>query len=341
MSLNSPSPRDVFVGEFQRDFSLSVDDQWVLDAPGGNVLYAAVGYLIWEKYQVPGILTRVGEDFPHTWLEDFSNQGVNVDGVVVLPHALDLRTCTIHDGVKAKQVENPIPYFAKTGLPLPAALIGYTSKKTSPPSKRVSKETAIREKDIPASYSTATGAHLCPMDYLSHNLLPAVLRQQGYSTITLDPSPDYMDSAFFGDIPGLMTGLTAFMPSEDDLRNLYKGKTVDPWEMASDLGRYGCELILVKRGAVGQYLYESATGKKWDFSAYPARLKNPVGADDAFCGGFLAGYRRTFDPLQAVLYGSVAASLVMEGSGPFFALQALPGLAEARLDAIRGAFREV
>ena len=97
--------------------------------------------------------------------------------------------------------------------------------------------------------------------------------------------------------------------------------------MAAELGRYGCELIVIKRGAAGQYLYENASGRKWAIPSYPARVKNPIGAGDAFCGGFLAGYRRTFDPLQAVLFGSVASSLVVEGSGPFFALEALPGLA--------------
>jgi sugar/nucleoside kinase (ribokinase family) len=179
------------------------------------------------------------------------------------------------------------------------------------------------------------------MDYLSHNLLPAVLRQQGFSTITLDPSSSYMDSAYIGDIPALITGLTAFIPSEEDLKNLYKGKTIDLWEMAAELCRYGCEMMIIKRGANGQYLYDAASEKKWDITAYPARVQNPIGAGDAFCGGFLAGYRRTFDPLQAVLYGNVASSLVIEGNGPFFALQALPGLADARLEYLQAAVREV
>ncbi|MCK4490070.1 MAG: carbohydrate kinase family protein, partial [Anaerolineales bacterium] len=178
-------------------------------------------------------------------------------------------------------------------------------------------------------------------DYLTHNLLPAVLRQQGFSTITLDPSSSYMDPAYFGDIPGLITGLTAFIPSEEDLKNLYKGKTNDLWEMAAELCRYGCEMVIIKRGANGQYLYDATSGKKWDITAYPARVQNPIGAGDAFCGGFLAGYRRNFDPLQAVLYGNVASSLVIEGSGPFFALQALPGLADARLEYLQDMVRSV
>lgn len=341
MSRKNPAPRDVFVGEFQREFSLVTDDHWLLDVPGGNALYASVGYLSWEKEESPGILTRVGENFPQAWLEDFSQNKINIDGVVFLPQDLDLRACYVHQGTETRLVDDPIPYFSQVGITLPPALIGYTTPHKPPADRRTKKDTSIRESDIPQSYLTATGAHLCPLDYLSHNLLPAVLRQQGFSTITLDPASSYMDPAYFGDIPALITGLTAFMPSEEDLKNLYKGKTTDLWEMAADLCRYGCEMVVIKRGVNGQYLYDGASDKRWEIRAYPARVQNSIGAGDAFCGGFLVGYRRTFDPLQATLYGSVASSLVIEGSGPFFALEALPGLARARLDYIQGAVREV
>lgn len=341
MSGKNPSPRDVFVGEFRREFSISADEHWILDTPGGNALYATSGYLVWEKDTSPGILTRVGEDFPQSWLEEFSNQRINIDGVVVLPQALDLRACYVHQGYQSHLVEDPIPHFSSLGMALPPGLIGYSSQTQAPTGRRTAKATSIRERDIPKSYLTATGAHLCPLDYISHNLLPAVLRQQGFSTITLDPCSSYMDPAFSGDVPALVMGLTAFIPSEDDLRNLFKGKSTDLWEMASELCRYGCEMVIIKRGENGQYLYDAGPDKRWDITAYPARVRNPIGAGDAFCGGFLAGYRRTFDPLQAVLYGNVASSLVIEGNGPFYALQAIPGLAEARLAYIQGAVREV
>jgi sugar/nucleoside kinase (ribokinase family) len=342
MVQQNPTPRDLFVGEFRREYSLTSEEEWILDAPGGNALYAAVGYRVWEKDQVPGLLTRVGEDFPQSWLEDFSNQGLDVNGVVVLPQAVDIRSCFIQQGNSTDLVGDPIPYLSRLGVALPQGLIGYPdSNKKTPDNRRTVKITAIREGDIPPGYLTATGAHLCPMDYLSHNLLPAILRQQGFSAITLDPSPSYMNSTYFGDIPALITGLTAFLPSEQDLLTLYKGKSADLWEIAADLGRHGCEFVVIKKGAAGQYLFDTASGRKWEINPYPARVKNLSGAGSSFCGGFLAGFRQTFDPLQAVLYGSVAASLVIEGSGPFFALKALPGLAQARLEALQGAVREV
>ncbi|MFV1948336.1 MAG: carbohydrate kinase family protein [Anaerolineales bacterium] len=341
MIQNDPTPRDLFVGELNREFSLSLDDKWSLDAPGGNALYASCGYLIWEKEHVPGICTRVGENFHHDWLEGFGKRGINTEGVVVLPRALDHRVCYVQEGDQTQQVDDPVSYFSKAGLTLPPALIGYARQNLITQSRRTSRENSIRESDIPQSYLTATGAHLCPLDYLSHNLLPAIFRQQGFSTITLDPGSSYMDPNFLSDIPGLMPGLTAFMPSEGDLKNLFKGVSTDIWEMAAELGRFGCELIVIKRGAAGQYLYEPASGRKWAISSYPARVKNPIGAGDAFCGGFLAGFRRSYDPLQAVLYGSVASSLAVEGSGPFYPLEALPGLATARLEYLQGAVREI
>lgn len=335
------SPRDVFVGELRREFTLTSEDEWILDAPGGSLLYASAGYKVWESRLPPGILTRVGEDYPAIWLEAFAAKGIDISGVVVLPRPMDLRSCTLLEGTTAHHDKNPLAYLSQRVIALPGGLIGYSDHRPTISSRWERQETAILERDIPAAYETATAAHICPLDYLSQNLLPAVLRRKGFSTITLDPCSSYMVPDFFGDIPSLILGLTAMLPSEEDLRSLYKGKSIDLWEIASDLGHSGCELVVIKRGAGGQYLYESANGRKWDIPAYPARVVNATGAGDAFCGGFLAGYRRTYDPFESVLHGSVSASLAIEGHGAFFGLNALPGLAEARLEVLRDGAREV
>jgi hypothetical protein len=329
------SPRDVIVGELRREFTLTSGDEWILDAPGGNLLYASVGYLVWESELGPGILTRVGEDYPEIWLKEIATKGIDINGVVILPRSMDLRSCTILEGKTVLRKKNPMTYLSRRDVRLPAELIGFPSHWPPKSSRRERYETAIREADIPAAYESATGAHICPLDYLSHNLLPAVLRNKGFSTITLDPCSSYMMPDFFGDFPSLIPGLTAILPSDEDLRSLYKGKSDDLWEIAADLGHYGCELVVIKRGAGGQYLYESASERKWEIPAYPARVVNPSGVGDIFCGGFLAAFRRSFDPLDAVLHGSVSASLAIEGHGAYFGLGALPGLAEARLEILR------
>jgi ribokinase len=179
------------------------------------------------------------------------------------------------------------------------------------------------------------------VDYLTHSLLPAVLRQAEFTTVTLDPSPGYMNPTFWDDVPALLTGLTAFLPSEEEMRSLFQGRSTDLWEMAEALAAYGCEIIIIKRGEGGQMLYDAATRTRWEVTAYPSRMVDPSGAGDAFGGGFLAGYRRSYDALEAVLFGNISASLVVEGTGPFYALDALPGLAQARLEALRQAVRRV
>ena len=111
--------------------------------------------------------------------------------------------------------------------------------------------------------------------------------------------------------------------------------------MAEALGDHGCEFIVIKRGARGQMLYDSISKKHWEVPAYAARGIDLTGAGDSFCGGFLAGYQKTYDPVQAVLHGSISASLTIEGSGAFHALEALPGLAQARIDSLAGNVRQV
>jgi sugar/nucleoside kinase (ribokinase family) len=61
---------------------------------------------------------------------------------------------------------------------------------------------------------------------------------------------------------------------------------------------------------------------------------------DAFAGGFLVGYRKTYNPLEGALMGSVAASVVMEGCGAFYALDAMPELVNLRLAALRNMVQE-
>ena len=334
-------PRDIILGELKREYSHKEDQEWVLDSPGGNAIYTAAGYLIWEQELNPGICTRVGEDFPQAWLDDYAAQGIDLDGVVVLPRAMDLRSCYIIRDQQAFEVADPLQHLAGSGESLPPGLIGFSGEMMFSGDRRYSMATAVKEEDLPKSYQTATGAHLCSLDYLSHNLLPAVLRSQGYSTITLTPNPAYMDPAYFGDIPSLITGLTGFIPAEKDLVELYKGKTFDLWSMAEDLARYGCDYIVIQRGISGCFLYESSTGRKIEIGGYPARVQNPVGGLDAFCGGFLAGLRQFHDPLRAALFGNVAYSMMIEGSGPFYPLRAIPGLASARLEYLETRVRQI
>ncbi|MBN1149470.1 MAG: carbohydrate kinase family protein [Anaerolineales bacterium] len=339
--MDSAVPRFLVAGQLTRDYVLFPSDKPLLDVPGGSALYAAVGLALWEPDPPPALIARVGEDYPQQWLEEFSEHGINTRGVKILPEAVDVRFFTAFTSRSTRAFDNPVAHFARLGLPFPKALLGYRDTSSMVDSRTRLQPTSLRQGDIPLEFLDASAIHLCPLDYLTHSLLPAMLRQAEFTTVTVDPSPGYMTPVFWGDVPALLTGLTAFLPAEEEVRSLFQGRSSDLWEMAEALAAYGCEIVVIKCGERGQLVYDSAGRSRWEVPSYPARMVNLNGAGDAFCGGFLAGYRRTYDPLQATLHGNVSASLVVEGHLPTYALDTLPGLPEARLEALRQSVRKI
>jgi sugar/nucleoside kinase (ribokinase family) len=339
--MTAVTPRYIFAGQLRRDYVIQPSGKALLDVPGGNLIYAATGLALWEPEPPPALVARVGEDYPQEWIDEFEQHGFDVRGIRVLPEAVDLRSFYAYAERNIRLLDDPVTHFSKLGLTFPKALLGYRPPNSVLDSRTKLEPTSIRQGDIIPDYLEATAAHICPVDYLTHTLLPAVLRQAGFTTITLDPSPGYMNPTYWDNIPALITGLTAFIAAEEEMRALFHGRSANLWEMAEGMSEYGCEFIVIKRGESGQLLYDSATHSRWEIPAYAARVNDPTGAGDAFCGGFLAGYRRTYDPVQAVLHGNISASITIEGNGVFYALDALPGLAQARLEALSQAVRKV
>lgn len=335
-------PRFLVAGRLTRDYLVFPSGDPLIDIPGGNALYAAVGLAVWEPRPAPAIIARVGDDYPAEWLQSFSERGLNVRGVRRSAEAIDLRSFAAFVDRSRRVNDDPVAHFARLGYPFPKALLGYRPAASAATDSRIRMlPTSLRQGDIPQEFLDASAIHLCPVDYLTHSLLPAFLRQRQFAAVTLDPSPGYMNPTYWNEVPALLIGLTAFLPAEEELRSLFQGRTDDLWEMAAALTRHGCEIIVIKRGERGQLVYDAASHSRWEIPPYPARAVNPIGAGDAFCGGFLAGYRRSYDPLEAALYGNISASLVVEGHLPLYALDALPGLPQARLEALRHQVRKL
>lgn len=329
----------ILAGQLRRNYVITPQGKVLNDIPGGGLLYAAAGMAIWESGI--GLIGRVGEDFPQSWLAQLSRRGFDIRGIHVLPEAVDLRHFIAYQDSDTATADNPVAHYAHLGLPYPKSLLGYNPAFPQNNSRTRPGLLTIRQNDFPVDYLDANAAHLCPMDFLTHTLMPAVLRRGNIHTLTLDPGSQYMNPTFWEDIPVLLSGLNAFLCSEEKIKSLFQGRSTDLWEMAETLAGYGCETIVIKRGSRGQYLYNSNNRTRWVIPAYPVQVVDPTGGGDAFCGGFLAGYRSSYDPLHATLTGCVSAAMVIEGTNPFFALDALPGLAKARVDALRDMVRKV
>ncbi len=332
-------PTYVVTGRITREYILPPAGRPLLDAPGGSALYAAGGLLPWDR-QV-GLVARVGEDYPRPWLKDIQARGLDIEGIEILQQSLDLRVFRAYTENFDVIRGSPVSQFARRGLTFPKVLLGYQDASELERDAHAPDPTSPLASAMPVDYRDARAAHLCPLDFVTHNQLLTAFSAGTITTLTLDPAADYMVPSFFKVLRVIIARLTAFLPSEEELRGLFWGQTHDLWEMAAAVGEYGCDFVIVKRGAHGQAVYDVKGRHRWEVPAYPARPADPTGAGDAFCGGFLAGYRQTYDPVQAVLYGNVSASLKIEGSGAFYPLDVLPGLAKARFTALKDLVREI
>lgn len=338
--------RFVLAGCLNRDTILPVSGEPQIDVFGGNLAYAAVGLNLWGG--MAGLLTRVGQDYPFEWLNGFESLGFSLSGIKIHKGEMDQRRFMAHENLGTTHYQNPVEHFAERGLNYPQSLLGYKAPSTkdqapdpNPSSRETPNKTSLQISDIPIAYLEASAVHICPIDYLSHIILPSVFRQRQASTITLTSCPGYMDPAYWEEIPPLIADLTAFITPEAEVRNLFLGRQVNLWDMAGVLADFGPEYILIQTEFQGYYLFDRVSEKRWVVPQYQSNIVDPTGVKDAFAGAFLAGYREHYDPLEAAVMASVTASVVVEGSGVYYALGAMPGLIDARRLALRELIQQV
>jgi sugar/nucleoside kinase (ribokinase family) len=88
-------------------------------------------------------------------------------------------------------------------------------------------------------------------------------------------------------------------------------------------------LIAMKCGAEGVIAHVAGAREGVHIPSVQVEVVDVTGAGDAFCGGVLAGFATKNDPIEALLYGAVAASSCVEGFG-------FTGLAPATEEKARG-----
>ena len=328
----------VIVGGLREDYFITPSGEAHLGKLGGNALYAAVGARLWTSGV--GLIARVGTNFPAGWLDVIAARGIDTGGVVVAPGPLDSRTFYAYRTLEQREDTDPAGHFARLGLPLPAALEGYTLSTLGQEDPAVFGPLAVRPDEVATGYLGARAFHLAPYDFSVHMTLPDRLRRGG-RTLTCDPSVRYMHPDYAAEVRHLLSQLDAFLPSEMETRAFFPDLVGNLWGAAEAFGSLGPGCVVLKLGARGQYVYVPASGRRWHVPAYPAHVVDVTGAGDAYCGGFLVGLDQTGDPLEAALRGCVAASLVVEGLGALYALDQPRERLTERLTELRQMVRPV
>ncbi|HCR70856.1 MAG TPA: hypothetical protein DIW23_05385 [Anaerolineae bacterium] len=332
-------PIFIIAGKLTREYLLPPQGSPLLDAPGGNLIYTVGGLAVWDKNI--GMVARITKEYPQEWLSEFQKRGFDIRGIETAEENFDLRSFIAYTDTHERSHTSVVSHFARREMTFPKTLLGYQPRDETIKDLRTMDSSSPSAMDIPKEYHDVNHIHLCPFDFASQSQMVKLFKNASSQTVTLDPAPAYMSPRFWRDLRLVLQGVTAFHPSEEEMRALFWGETNDLWDMAKQVSDYGVKFIVIKRGAQGQIMYDSVSKKKYEIPAYPSRVADPTGAGDAFCGGFLAGFQKTGDPLQAVLHGNVSASLKVEGSGAFYPLDVMPGLAEARLHALKEMARQI
>lgn len=313
-------------GQITRDYIIPYFGKPANDIAGGNALYTAVGAAIWDEGI--GIISQVGENYPFQELLDLQIHGIDVEGVTILARNLDLRRFHSRHSQKENKKSSPVGDYSNSNHVFPPGLIDFQNPGSG-------KRLVSQQKEIPPRYQDASAAHFCAQESTSLILTLGNLRKFSIKTTSIAPSDDLMKNNQYSKLASLIHGATISIISEKQLRTLFPNPNMEIWQLMEHFASIGNEIIVCRRGQKGQLVFDTVGKKRWQIPAYPARVMNPTGAGDAYCGGFMVGYCRNYDPLEAALYGNVSASMVLDGIGIYHPLNSINGLKFARLERIR------
>lgn len=341
MTLTTASPLLVTAGGLTVDCVVGLDGRLGLNQMGGNAAYAAAGARLWVS--PIGLIGRVPTPYPDSWLEELCARGVDVGGVVRVDARIDAPGWLIHqaNGERRDHLYGAPALLAEAGLPLDRldaeqilALERLLSNQ--PPPERnygaFRRANLNKPSQVPESYLTARGLHLAPDQPAPQKALAALFRSRG-ALISLDSGSHGMvwPAATLREMIGLVD---AFLPSERELARFFPD--LSPAQALERLAGMTGAQLLAKLGPAGSLVWNRATGRAIQIPAIETTAIDPTGAGDAFCGGFLAGFALTSDPILAACQGAVSASFAIEGFGVDALLAADQAKAKTRLADLRG-----
>jgi ribokinase len=278
----------------------------------------------------------VGYDWPLEYTEALSRSAIDTAGLIT-KDAETLRAWTIYElsGYRRYFSRNtevvlltPSPFRSS---PLAAdEAVAYSEA-----ARRVHLRNSPLPQDLPADlWNNIDSIHICPMrletiliwiDFLQH-------RPDIFVSVDILPYP-LQGNLDDPDLRRLLNRVDAFMPSETEAEGLMPGYDVEAF--CREFAGRGPKIVLVKLGDHGAAGYDRKRDLFFEIPPYPADVSDLTGAGDSFCGGFTIGFLETRDVVQAALYGTVSASIVIEGFGGLHALEISRDQTEARLAGIK------
>ena len=295
----------VLAGGFTMDHTVLPDGTFQKDAPGGNILYSAIGASHFCKDVV--LYGSVGSDYPQHYLDQLEQAGICTQYVQRLPLP-NIKMWALYETNEQRQ----LIYRLNSG----------TNQQMDPYPTRITPQLLAR-----------TGAvHICPVKQQVQQDLARAFAGGG-RTISLDVIhiPGVLSPAAYAD-SAMLENVNCFLPSAAEVQVMFPNipltQVLKQW-----CSQMPNKVFVIKDGANGCYVGHGT--KQYHVPPYPTKVVDTTGAGDSFCGGFLAGYYQTQNALQAAVMGSVAASFTIQNFGGMHALCQPQQKIQARLQQVR------
>ncbi len=292
-------------------FSIILDDivfpigETRMGVLGGGGPQTAFGMRLWSDSV--GIVAGVGSEFPDEAKSWFEHSGIDLAGV------------------------------RSTNEPTPRAwqLLERDGSRTMVwrvPRTSIQSHLSRSIDQIPESYRTACGFHLGIHPEQPDLGFIRKLRQLG-GVVSIEPFKPAAIPLNADTLTHLVSAADIFSPNlVEAISMVGEG---EPEELIRRFFQLGAKLVALRMGKEGALVADRETGQAARLPALPVRVVDPVGAGNAFCGGFLVGWVETGDLETAGLYGTVSASFLLEHIGIPACTAALRDEARQRLVTLR------
>lgn len=331
------TPDLITVGGLTVDNVVAADGTVALDVAGGNGAFSAAGALNWVRRV--GLVSCAVASYPKETIARLEAGGVDLAGVIWRDATLSAGSWFLYDdaGRREEGLTAPGAALAEAGFPTdrlsPAQRVAWRSVLQD---RAQSDETGysgfrvlhpLTAAQVPASWADAQGIHLAPSSLAVFGEMLNFFAGKG-AVITADPGWQLADLSL-DELGPILSRLDAFLPSEVELRALVPGASVSD-ALAEVAARFSGVLV-VKMGPKGALVWDRSAGQPIDVPARKVATRDPTGAGDSFCGGFLAGLVESGDPVQAARFGAISAARTVSTFGAADALPEDTTLARAAL----------
>lgn len=274
-------------------FSLIIDDLVLPDGRtymgllGGGGPQTAFGMKLWTAGTV-GLYAGVGADFPPAAQRWLDGMGIDTTGVRLQPQFPTLRAWQIleEDGTRTQ-------VWRTRGSVIPAHL-------------------AFAPDLIPPAYWGARGFHFGIHPEHPNLAIMQALRARG-TVVSVEPFRAAAQRLGDEELRTLLGSCDIFSPNVEEAASLVGDGA--PEELVARLAAAGAPIVALRMGAEGSLVHAAGTDTMHYIPPVPVTAVDPVGAGNAYCGGFLAGWLETGDLRLAGRYASVAASFLVEQYG--------------------------